>query len=288
MFKFTPIYRVIPYLSLSQSPLRRHKQLFLVLLIFIAATPFLSAADTGPRERPGSIAEAKPEIPLIPEIKSTFDPNAPRWVYSPLPTVPVTETSPKKTGNPQEEAELAGEPEGLTPLLEEEAPNSSPFLERDFHRERDFLRDSETFNDQVKELNRLLNERWQEFDKELKNRIGDQENLVREVDPEWRQKRVDAPFYRLPDAELSEKTFADDQYLSDRSRLDLRRMDDWDTYQAYRNDLQERMLNYNRASDEYLRLQKNLNDLDQRQAARERDYEREYRNLDVDYSLGRW
>ncbi len=228
---------------------------------------------------------------------TSFDRNAPRWVYSPLPKVPAGITNPVLSGNPRLEEEqaaatageeLALEHQALQPLAEDQLHNPSPFLERDFHREEDFLDDADSFNDQVEELNRQLNERWQEFDKNLNNRLGDQEKLVREMQREWRRKRVDAPFYRLPDRELAENTFADDQYLSDRSRLDLRRMDEWDEYHATRNSLRERMVNYNRTSDEYLRLQNNLNDLDQRQAARERAYEREYRNLDVDYSLGRW
>ncbi len=223
--------------------------------------------------------------------------NVPRWVYSPLPSVPAGETTPEMSANPQSEAarvdavadsELAEDHEALKPLAEDELHPPSPFIEKDYHREKDCLDDSESFNDQVKELNRQLNERWQEFDKQLKNRLGDQEKLVQEMQRGWRQKRVDAPFYRLPDADLAEKTYADDQYLSDRSRLDLKRMDEWDQYQANRTNLQHRMLNYDRASDEYLRLEKTLNDLDRRQAAKERDYERDYRNLDVDYSLGRW
>lgn len=80
----------------------------------------------------------------------------------------------------------------------------------------------------------------------------------------------------------------DGRYQTARRELNERRDADADTYRDRRRQLESRLSSANRSSPEYDRLERELNNLDRRHAERERGYERDFRNMDADYSITRW
>lgn len=80
----------------------------------------------------------------------------------------------------------------------------------------------------------------------------------------------------------------DGRYQTARRQLNERRNTDADIYRDHRRQLEGRLSNASRTSPEYDRLERELNDLDRRHAERERNYERDFRNMDADYSIARW
>lgn len=80
----------------------------------------------------------------------------------------------------------------------------------------------------------------------------------------------------------------DGRYQTARRQLNERRNTDADTYRDNRRQLEGRLSSASRTTPEYDRLERELNDLDRRHAERERNYERDFRNMDADYSIARW
>ena len=80
----------------------------------------------------------------------------------------------------------------------------------------------------------------------------------------------------------------DARYHQERRQLSKRRNLETDIYRDNRRQLETRLSGATRSSPEYARLERELNDLDRRHAERERSYERDFRNMDADYSIARW
>ncbi len=93
---------------------------------------------------------------------------------------------------------------------------------------------------------------------------------------------------RSDDALLSRDSDNDHRYQQERRRMDERRLRETSAYQDQRRQLENRLSNQSRTHPDYTRLERELNDLDRRHAERERNYERDFRNMDADYSVSRW
>ncbi|MCD8139062.1 MAG: hypothetical protein LUE17_04665 [Planctomycetaceae bacterium] len=70
--------------------------------------------------------------------------------------------------------------------------------------------------------------------------------------------------------------------------MNQRRLQETSAYRNQRREMENRLSTSSRTSPEYTRLERELNDLDRRHAERERNYERDFRNMDADYSVSQW
>lgn len=80
----------------------------------------------------------------------------------------------------------------------------------------------------------------------------------------------------------------DSRYSEAKRQLTERRNREADAYQDSRRQLESRLNGISRYSPDHDRLEQALNDLDRRYAERERTYERDFRDMDTDFSLARW
>lgn len=143
------------------------------------------------------------------------------------------------------------------------------------HDERSLVRAADKFNDSIAKPRANA----------IEARVQRQEERARNMQNTWRS--VAADRFGWQDSENADVRVRDSRYVEERRRLDERRSDEMNGYRENRRSIQNRMSGYNRSSDEYEKLERQLNDLDRRHAEAERRFEREFRNMDANYSITR-
>lgn len=140
--------------------------------------------------------------------------------------------------------------------------------------ENDFINAAERFDNR-------LNEPFTEA------RLRSGESRTRGMTNDWRNST--SGFYSThvnrPDTMTR---YTDSRYTQERRRLDDLRAKEMNTYRDKRHYIQNRMSGFNRNSYEYDRLERELHALDRSHAEQERRFEREFRNMDANYSITRW
>lgn len=147
------------------------------------------------------------------------------------------------------------------------------------HSENDFINASEGFNDSIHSANHgnLMETRHQRLNE-----------AMRDASNTW---DVRSDGYYIGDRRQEPMRFdrySDSRYNQERRRLDDMRTRELSDYRERRHDIQTRMSRYNRNSYDYERLERDLNELDRRHAEEERKFERDFRNMDANYSINRW
>lgn len=151
------------------------------------------------------------------------------------------------------------------------------------HSEADFI-------NAVNEFNAAINPR-SERDRETQDvlLLAGREDRVRDLQRNWR--RTNGSFFTgenpaQADAGRNYGTaYGDQRYSEARNRLDQRRNKELDVYREKRREMEKRMMGYNRESEEYELLARQLQDLDRSYISRENNYGRQYSDLDMSFAL---
>lgn len=146
------------------------------------------------------------------------------------------------------------------------------------HSENDFIDSADDFN--------RNGSRYADHSN-LETRLRTQEETIREIRGNWAASAYSEgedgrQFGRMRNYNQ------DTRYSQERRNLDERRSAELREYREKRREIQNRMSGYNRQSTEYIALQRDLLDLDRRHAEEERRFEREFTNMDANYSQRSW
>lgn len=165
-----------------------------------------------------------------------------------------------------------------TPPVRPEGPRDGMEFFR--NSENEFIDASERFNSGLRS------------NSALETRIQRQDDRIRDLERGWRN--ASPGYYSKDTIERMNREYENDLYIDndnrysmERRQLDNIRSKELNEYRDRRQEIQNSMVGYNRSSSEYERLERQLNDLDRRHAEEERKFEREFRNMDANYSLTR-
>ena len=181
---------------------------------------------------------------------------------------------------------LAHAAEGAPLMPRAEAGRADAELRSFGHAERDLVDAADRFNAMMSDAsgqNRFAG-RTDSFEERLRRQEAAYDTLrdrSRDSVAGYYDNRAEEERERLSDVN-------DGRYQTARRQLNERRNTDSDIYRDHRRQLEGRLSTASRTSPEYDRLERELNDLDRRHAERERNYERDFRNMDADYSIARW
>lgn len=140
------------------------------------------------------------------------------------------------------------------------------------HSENDFINAADDFNQNTHYANLT----------DLDYRARTQEARMRGARDNWA-----GTAYSEDNREIARMRNADSRYNQERNRLDDRRRSELNDYREKRRDIQNQMSMYDRQSMEYRDLQRELHELDRGHADEERKFEREFTNMDANFSQSR-
>ncbi|MCD8350944.1 MAG: hypothetical protein LUC93_10085 [Planctomycetaceae bacterium] len=156
--------------------------------------------------------------------------------------------------------------------------NADPSRHRSGHGEDDFIAAAERFNGRLHDASNGY------------DRFAGRDDNRRDLFSGFGVGDSVAGYYheRSDDARRTPGVDNDHRYQQARRQMDDRRLRETGAYRDQRRQLENRLSTSSRTSPDYTRLERELNDLDRRHAERERNYERDFRNMDADYSVARW